>query len=162
MKGRRTDTRSTNIHSHLYSKRAQIYLNPLATKICLSSVKGDVAPNKSVSSHPQPLIQWQCHLFRERTALKFGSMRQRLTHELLKKGWVIAFSPVSQSITKNLTFHISSYVTSLHEYELYTDIHKGMADVPKAIQHSVIRMWNELHFGVSFLVAAEINEVGLF
>jgi len=30
MKERRTDTQSTNIHFHPYSKRAQIYLSPLA------------------------------------------------------------------------------------------------------------------------------------
>jgi hypothetical protein len=48
---------------------------------------------------------------------------------------------------------------------LYTNINyiqKDMADVPKAIQHFVIRIWNELHFGVPFLVAAEINKVGQF
>jgi hypothetical protein len=33
-----------------------------------------------------------------------------------------------------------------------------MAKVPKALNHSVIRIWNELHFGVSFLVGGGMNE----
>jgi len=35
-----------------------------------------------------------------------------------------------------------------------------MAHVPKVIKHSVIQIWNELHFDVSFLVAGGINEAG--
>lgn len=63
------------------------------------------------------------------------------------------YSRVTEVITKNLTFQISSYVTFLHEYKLFTDIQKGMADVPKVIKYFVIRIWNEVHFGASFLVA---------
>jgi hypothetical protein len=63
MNERRT---GTWCHFHLYAKRAQIYLNPPAKK--------NVRLNTRVSSHPQPLIRWQCHHFRELSALKFGHM----------------------------------------------------------------------------------------
>ena len=63
---------------------------------------------------------------------------------------------------KNLTFQVSSYVTSLHEHTLHTEIQKGVEDVSKTINHFVIGIWNVLYFGVSFLDAGGISdEVGL-
>jgi len=82
-----------------------------------------------------------------------------LSHETSEEGVGNCFySRVTEVITKNLTFQIPSHVTCLHEYKLYTDIQMGMADVPKVIKHFVIRIWNELQFGASFLVASGINE----